>query len=306
MNRALVIGGGKDSLLLLETVRRFPLETVVADRNPAAPGALAATRHLPVGTEDPAPVLAAVREIPGTVVAVLTRASGQAAITAAKVAAALKLPGAGEAAERVIRKDRLAGFCRSARIPHPGIVDPGSGTPEPPLVVKPAFGRVGKAGVALVRTRRELPAALAAARAASSDGRAVVERFLPGRDISLLGYVLGGLYTPWRFLEEVNRFDTGGGLVHERFQVDPALESGAQDRLVRLAEQVALAGKIDSSPMLVSFRLQDDGGAAVVELNLDFGGEGVLERTRDANGSPFIRDYLAGLQDRTPAWRKAG
>jgi biotin carboxylase len=295
------------------------LKTLVVDKDPAAPGARAADLHLPVGTASSVSILSTLASYAGTdtaigqwsIVAVVTRSSGHAAIATAQVAARLGLPGAGGSVERLIRKDGLADLCREAGIPHPGIavVEVGetidADRHDSPCVVKPAFGLSGKVGVTCIQAGSDPGGAIATARKEAPDGVVVLERYLPGRDITLLGYVLESRFTSFRFLEEKNSFGPAGDLRHDRFEADPELEEEERSSMTGLAEQLAVAAAVGCSPMLVSFRLQEDGETAPVEVNLDFGGEGVLERSQDQEGSPFIRAYLNGLREHTAQWGDA-
>lgn len=133
-----------------------------------------------------------------------------------------------------------------------------------PVIVKPS--RVGSTvGLTFVETRTQLPAAIARARAFDSD--VLVERVLPGRELTV--GVLGG-----DALEVGEIVVTGGvfdfeskytaGIASEQFPAP--IESDLRERLRDLALEVHLTLRLRDFSR-VDFRLDDEGRPSCLEAN---------------------------------------
>jgi biotin carboxylase len=192
--RLLVLGAGPAQLGLLEAASERGVWTAVADRDPAAPGFRLADRRCIVSTEDEPAIerLAAALDLDG----IIAPGTDWPVAVAARVAEKLALPHPVTAATAVLATNKLRQreALDGAGVPQPrwqAVTDTAEIDLELPLVVK-APDRQGQKGLSLVRTREELPAAIAAARTASRNGVAIVEELVDGPEVTVIGFSTGG------------------------------------------------------------------------------------------------------------------
>ena len=198
----LVVGGGIEVVPGIQLAKRMGLYTVVTDRNPEAPGIVAADDHIVVSTYD---VEATVREalryhesvkpIHG-VISIGT----DVPLTVANVAHQLGLPGIPvEVARLSVDKLAMKDKFRADGVPVPWyaavdslgdlrgvIAERGF-----PLVLKPVDSR-GARGVLRLTADVDLKWAFELSRSYSATGRVMVEEFLEGPQVSTESLVLEG------------------------------------------------------------------------------------------------------------------
>jgi len=203
----LFIGGGMEALPGIEKARDLGLHVVVSDMNPQAPGMLAAHGQLLASTYDVAATLKAaihyhqqVRPIDG----VMCLAT-DVPLTVAAVAADLGLPGipvevAARAMNKLAMKQKFA--ADGVAVPWFSTVESAdhlqhlAGEHGLPLVLKPVDSRGGR-GVQRLTPEVDLATAYERAVFHSPGGRVMVERYLPGPQISTESIVLDGIcHTP--------------------------------------------------------------------------------------------------------------
>lgn len=199
----LFVGGGVEALPGIEQAKALGLHVVVSDMNPRAPGLLAADAHLLVSTYDEAATVAAARnyhEKAHRLDGVMCVAT-DVPLTVAAVAADLDLPGiplatAQRAMDKLAMKDKFTADgvpvpwyspVHSAQALTAIVAEQGL-----PLVLKPVDSRGGR-GVQRLMPGCDLTAAFGRAHEHSTTGRVMVERYLPGPQISTESIVLDGV-----------------------------------------------------------------------------------------------------------------
>ena len=196
----LVIGGGAESVPGIERILALGLRVAVVDGNPTAPGLALAHERLVVSTYDCAGVADAAwalhQSLPiGGVLSIAC----DVPLTVATVADRLQLPGItqGTAAlcmDKLAMKNR---FCQTG-VPIPwfeALESPAQLTAAVQrcgsVVVKPVDSR-GARGVLLVDASVDCDWALQEARTASPSGRAMLEQYLEGPQLSTESVILDG------------------------------------------------------------------------------------------------------------------
>jgi biotin carboxylase len=208
--RLLVLGAGAGQLGLLEAARQRNLFVVAVDRNPAAPGFRFADRRAIISVEDEPQIdrLAVAERVDGIIapgidwpVAIAARIAERLALTHPIDAAAAVL-----ATSKLRQREQLA----AAGVPHPRHVV--CSTPEEareaaqgfgyPCVVK-APDRQGQKGLVLVRRKRQLDDAFALAHGESRSSVVLVEELVPGREVTVNAFSVGGRFTPLTVTDRV-------------------------------------------------------------------------------------------------------
>ena len=160
-------------------------------------------------------------------------------------------------------------------------LDPNAPIPDPlplpfPLFVKPVSAHLSQLAFP-VRDRRELDAALGAARAQLDrvaafdeelEGRSfhlmLVEELLEGRLVTFEGFMHAGKMTAIGVTDSVLH---PNGISFVRFDYPSALPSDVSDRLCEIAEVLMPALGFDDSLFNIEFFVEADGTAKIVEVN---------------------------------------
>ncbi len=304
-NYVVVIGGGKNSVLVVDKIHKLGLKALVVDRNSNAPGITCANEKIILSTYKSKPIIRELIKFQShqKIVAVATRSSGIPVITAAEIADVLNLPGPGKEAARILTyKDSFAKLCAKRGIPTAGIqlLDfqriQEQVSRYIPCVIKPTLGLVGKKGVRLILKESEIDSAVESARQASLSKNVLIEKYIPGIDISLISMVYDRELYPCFYLREKNKFDKEGKVDFNGFYLFDELKNREKKELVKIAKRIVEAADVKFSPFLISFRLMDNKKAIPVEVNLDFGGENVLDEVvPQKTDFDFIKCYLESI-----------
>lgn len=297
--RILVLAGGHDQADFIDALKARGHEALLADYYPEPPARAHADRHFRISTLDEGAVLEVARAERVDMVA--TACTDQALLTAARVSDELGLPfylGPDKALELTDKEKMksvlLAGGVPTARgavAAAPEEVDVGA-LGGYPLVVKPCDCNSSK-GVVRVGGDEELKEALAAAVGLSRSGRAVVEAFLPGREVSVDAWV-DAEGRPQVLCASESRKISGEGngfvICGSSYPAlsDPA-EAGAVEGLVGSA---AAAFGLRGCPLLVQ-AMVGGGSAAVIELSARMGGGTKHRLVRRASGVDVMAAYVS-------------
>ena len=195
--RLLVLGAGPAQLGLHRAARERGLFVIACDRDPTAVGFEYADRRAVVSVEDEAAIsqLARAEQVDGIIAPGIDWPVAIAARLAAH--AGLPHPVTPETAALTVLKHRQRKRLAEHGVPQPRwqvTTEAGEGLPLP-AVVKPV-DRQGQKGLAVVRGRAELGEAIAAAVEASRNGLALVEELVPGPEVTVNAFSVGGVFHP--------------------------------------------------------------------------------------------------------------
>ena len=201
--RLLVLGAGPAQLGLLATARARELHVIAVDREPSAPGFRYADRRAIVSTEDESGIerLAGAERVDGLIAPGIDWPVAIAARVAQRLA--LPHPIAPETAILSTSKLRQRERFAEAGVPQPAY-EVCSGAAEAaeaaqrigfPCVIK-APDRQGQRGLTLVGSADEVEEAVKIALDASRSATLLVEELVPGREVTVNAFSVGGRFTP--------------------------------------------------------------------------------------------------------------
>ena len=283
MKTLLIISAGIESIGGIELAKSMGLHVVVSDMNPDAPGFAIADDQLLASTYDVEATVAAahayyedVRPLDG----VMCIAS-DVPLTVASVAAALGLPGIPVESAR-LATDKLAMKQRFAAdgVPIPWFSPVSSAeqlhelvaTQGLPLVIKPVDSR-GSRGVLRLTPGVDLDWAYEIARGHSPTRRVMLERFLPGPQVSTESLIIEGqAYTPGfsdRNYEYLERYaphiiENGGQLPSH---LDGATQQAVRDLVQQAAASMGIRNGVVKGDIVVT-----NGQPHVIELAVRLSG----------------------------------
>lgn len=299
--RLLVLGAGPAQLGLLEAARRRGLWLAVVDRDTAAPGFRHADRRCILSTEDEQAIerLADALGIEG----IVAPGTDWPVAVAARIAARLGLAHpidpqtAVLATNKIRQRERLA----EAGIPQPRSFIVGGEDPLPdvafPCVVK-APDRQGQKGLTLVREPAELGVAVDTARSAARSGLALVEELVDGPEVTVVGFSVGGAFTPLTVTDRVVADPPAFGVALAH--VWPSHGGGQSPDVA--GEAVSALG-IENGPSYTQIRI-GPAGPQVIEVAARLGGGHDAELVELATGVPLndlAIDAALGLPVEAPA-----
>ena len=278
--RLLVLGAGPAQLGLHRAARERGLYVVSCDRDPTAVGFEHADRRAVVSVEDEAAVsqLARAEEVDGIIAPGIDWPVAIAARIAAH--AGLPHPLAPEAAALTVLKHRQRKCLAEHRVPQPRwevatVADDGLPLPA---VVKPV-DRQGQKGLAVVEDEADLGPAIAAAVEESRNGLALVEELVPGPEVTVNAFSVGGVFHPLTVTDRLTagREAFGVALAHVWPSAHPV--EGA----VEAARLAADALGVTDGPTYTQIVLGPE-GPRVMELAARLGGGHDAELCRVALG----------------------
>jgi biotin carboxylase len=281
--RLLVLGAGPAQLGLLEAAQARGHWVAVVDRDPAAPGFRFADRRCILSTEDEPAIerLVPALEIGGIVspgtdwpVGVAARIAERAGLPHPITPATAVL-----ATNKLRQRERLA----DAGVPQPRwwVVGNGDDIPrvEGPVVVK-APDRQGQKGLTLVQRADELPEAVERARNAARSGIALVEEFVDGPEVTVVGFSVGGAFAPLAVTDRVVADPPAFGVALAH--VWPGEVSDTLQVSDTVSRALAAIG-VEHGPSYTQLRVGPD-GPQVIEVAARLGGGHDAELVEAATG----------------------
>jgi carbamoylphosphate synthase large subunit len=279
LERLLVLGAGPAQVGLLAAARARRLFVIAADRDARAPGFAFADRRAIVPADDEPMLerLAEAERVDGVIAAGPEAPVGAAARVAARLG--LAHPLSPEAAVLSSSKLRQRERLDAARIPQTAwqVVSAPDEVVRVPCLVRPP-DRPGSRARSLVRSSRELRAALKSALRASRLGLCLVEEVVESPVVTVTGFSRDGVF---RALAATDRVD-GSEL----------WESEHATLAAGLAQAAVEALEIREGPTVTRVRLDPD-GPKVLDLNACVG-PGEAELCRAALGIDLYGLALAG------------
>jgi biotin carboxylase len=294
--RLLVLGAGPAQLGLLEAARAHGIWTAVCDRDARAPGFELAGRRCLVSTEDEAAIerLATALDLDG----VIAPGTDWPVAIAARIAQRLGLPHpltpatATLATHKLRQREALA----AAGVPQPRWQAVGDELPElgAPCVVK-APDRQGQKGLSLVLDDGELDDALALARRTSRTGIALVEEYVEGPEVTVIGFSSGGEFVPLAVTDRLTADPPAFGVALAHVWPSPYAEAAAE-----VTRRAVEALGIEDGPSYTQLRI-GPGGPDVIEVAARLGGGHDAELVEAVTGVDLNWLALAAALGRTPS-----
>jgi len=284
MKTLLMVNGGLEAVPGIRLAREMGLHVVVSDQNPQAPGFAWAHDRLLASTYDVEATVAAARRYHRQVRPLdgVMCLAADVPLTVAHVAAGLGLPGislesAFLASDKLAMKRKFAAdgvpvpwFSEVASLTHLRDLVTQQGFP---LVLKPVDSR-GARGVLRLLPEVDLPWAYQESLRYSPTGRVMVERFLPGPQVSTESIMMDGVaYTPGfsdRNYEYLERF--APNIIENGGELPSFLPPSIQKAVHRVVQQAAISMSIsegvvkgdivvsDSIPYVIELAARLSGG----------------------------------------------
>lgn len=282
------LGAGKSQEMVITTAKGLGYTVVAVDKNPLAPGFKIADIAINKSTYDASAIIQYLNLLEGQYrcAGVINRSSGPPVVVAAKLSERFNIPGVPvNSANTIVNKNLLRQACLRYGIPHPKFytrpVTEVGHTEELqfPIIVKPGLSLVGKSGITVVRSHANMDAAIKHAVGNTINGEIIFEEYLTGSDIALVSFVQNKKIYPICFLKELNSESDDGTISGCGFRTYPPSEDNAlESSILELSQEIVDIFDINRSAFMASYRVDLSGGAKLIEIHLDLGGDLLIEK----------------------------
>ncbi|HEY2326931.1 MAG TPA: hypothetical protein VGH52_05545 [Gaiellaceae bacterium] len=305
--RLLVLGAGPAQLGLLEAAERRGIWLAVVDRDPAAPGFRHAHRRCILSTEDEPAIERLVEALQAD--GIVAPGTDWPVAVAARVAERFALPHpitpatAVLATNKIRQRERLA----EAGVPQPRSWVIGAADPLPdadlPVVVK-APDRQGQKGLTLVKEQSDLAGAVETARSVARSGLALVEELVDGPEVTVVGFSVGGVFTPVLLTDRVVADSPAFGVALAHVFPATAVPGTVQllEDVPGTVDRAVAALGITDGPSYTQLRVGAD-GPQVIEVAARLGGghdAELAERVTGVSLNDLAIDCALGIPVETP------
>ena len=294
---ALVLGGTVPHVHLIELLKERGYYTVLLDYTPNPPAKEYADEHLPVSTLDNEAVLKVARERKASLV--ISTNVDQANVTCCYVSEKLGLysPYSYEIALDVTDKQRMKKIMWENNIPTSKYLQVGSLEEVEnlkltfPVMVKPADSNSAN-GVKRAYTQEELEKYLPDALRFSRNGKAIVEEFVTGKEISGYGVVVNGEAKLLMHQERVSVYDGEDKVIKCYASLAPSrISENAGIKAEKILTMIAQAFHLDNTPLFFQGIVNGD-DISVIEFAPRVGGGISFQTIKDATGYDIIAAAL--------------
>lgn len=290
---AIVLGGTVPHVHLIKLLKKRGFYTVLLDFTPNPPAKDYADEHLPVSTLDKDAVLEVARIRKASLV--ISTNVDQANVTCCYVAEKLGLtePYSYETALDVTDKQRMKrimwenGIPTSRYVQVGSIEDIGALNLKYPLMVKPADSNSAN-GVKRVHTEEELKKNLPDALRFSRNGKAIIEEFVSGKEISAYGVIVDNKAKVIMHQERVTVYDGDDKVIKCYASLAPSrISKSAEAKAEQILTRIAVAFHLNNTPLFFQGIVSGD-DISVIEFAPRVGGGISFQTIMDATGYDII------------------
>ena len=300
---AIVLGGTNPHIELIRQLQSRGYFVVLADYLPNPPAKRFADIHEQISTLDQNVVLEAAKRYSASLV--ISACVDQANITACYVAEALGLtkPYSYQTAREITNKGVMKSVMTQHGVPTTRYLylDAGEEITEFdlrfPVMVKPADSNAAS-GVKKAENREQLADYLKQAKAFSRTGRAVVEEFFAGTEISAYCFIERGQAKLIMASERISVIEGENRVLKCYATVTPpAVSAAAMGKVRNAAEQIAHAFHLDNTPLHVQALISGD-EISIIEFAPRVGGGISYETIRNMTGFDIISATIDSYLER--------
>ena len=294
---AVVLGGTIPHVHLIELLKERGYYTILLDYTPNPPAKEYADEHMLVSTLDNKAVLNVARERKANLV--ISTNVDQANVTCCYVSEKMGLysPYSYETALNVTDKQRMKKIMWDNNIPTSRYIQVGSLKEVEnldltfPVMVKPADSNSAN-GVKRAYTQEELEKDLPDALRYSRNGKAIVEEFVTGKEISAYGVVLNGEAKLLMHQERISVYDGEDKVIKCYASLAPSRVSDAAANMAEhILTMIAKAFYLDNTPLFFQGIVNGE-DISVIEFAPRVGGGISFQTINDATGYDIIAAAL--------------
>jgi hypothetical protein len=290
----LVIGGSIDNILIVKKLKLAGFRVVLIDRNPFCVARQYCDVFEEISTFDYEPQMALLQRY--SVFYCVTRSTGIAAKNCYRLNEILFFGQASSLADTILNKGKLSLFCADNEILYPrtqiACKDSQKTRFQRPFVIKPIYEKIGKVTTFKVSVSEDFNDFIDRSNINSYVHQSIIQEYIDGDDYSLIGYVHNQKYVNFGLFYEKNTI-LEGKVKHDGFFLDHVL---GLEPFMEIASKIAKMIYIPLCPLNIGFRVSE-GCVVLLECNLDFGGERVIEDLLSTCELDLLGNFFAELKN---------
>lgn len=289
-NYILCIGGGKDVPYLLKKISEN-YKIVLVDQNINAPAKKYSNIFINCSYFDFKKIYNDLKKnkIHNLIKSIIFRSTGEITFKIQKLFKMLKIEYMPKKSAKILTyKNELVNFCNKNNILTPHTfrkIDNNIFQKYSTLLIKPALAS-GKRGIKIVKNNKNLYKAINLSKSLSANKKALIQSFVEGRDIGLIGQCIKNKFEKIFFMEEF--MDLKKKRIYlNSIMAQPNIDLKQKLKCISIAKKICKTLKIKKSQINFQFKVSDK-QIYLIEVHLNFPGDQILENLY----SGFKKDIL--------------
>lgn len=306
----LCIGGGKDVPFLLKNVDK-KTKIILVDKNPKNPSIKFSKYFINTSYYNFKKIINYLKQenLQFKVKNIIFRTTGNIMFKIAYLYELLNInfmpP---ESAKILTHKNKLSKFCHSNKIPFPKSYSNINCIKNEnlPVFLRPALSS-GKRGLKIVSEKKKLKKNILKVKKISENDICLIEEYIKGRDIALIGQCTNNKFYPTLFMEEILKKNQRPLI--QKIIGNPEISNEVKSQCINIAKKLCKLLKIKKTQFNLQFKLNDKNELFLIEIHTNFAGDHILENLykgfKDKNFfSNQLNNFLCNKQIRYPTFRR--
>lgn len=293
LKKILVIGGSTDNVLICKLLKENNLEIILIDVNPNCPARAYSDHYENISTYKFNEQIQLIDKY--NIDYCVTRCNGIPARNTFHLNEIIVNGKKSNIAENLLNKFHLSKFCKEKNIKYPKTLMAEKNIKDLemtfPIILKPIYEKEGKITTFKISDSAQIDNHINKSNANSSVNQSIFQEYLEGNDFSLIGYVDKSKYYELGFFKEKNNFNEIE-LEHSGFET---AKINLKKDFLEIAQKISACIKIPLSPLNIGFKVCAH-ETFLLECNLDFGGEKVLEKLVSSSNEELLNNYFEKLE----------
>lgn len=303
----IVLGGGKSQFPFIESGLKLGYKIILIDKNKKSIGVKKSDIFINESTHNVNSIIKKIKELDIKISGLIARTTGNALYTAAAINEHFKLIGVNkELVEISISKSKLRDFLNKAQISSPQgenvkSISSTNGhnlfSKYNAVVVKPEITVVGKKGIYLCKTAKEINDKIPITKMCSFNNHAEVQKYIDGKDSCLLVWFSSGKYEILLSWDEHNSFQKNSKKLVGNYISMPAnkLTNKSKKFITKCCEKFSKRFCEISFLLAFSFRFDNKGEGYLIEVHADLTGDLILEKLAPKSTGENFFDKIIDL-----------
>jgi hypothetical protein len=182
-----------------------------------------------------------------------------------------------KSAEILTFKNKLSNFCNKNKILMPKIYKDVNRIKKKnlPIFLRPALSS-GKRGLKIIRDKKFLKKEYKNTLSFSENNKVLIEEFIEGRDIGLVGQCIKSKFRPTLLVEEIINLKEKRPLI-KKLIGEPKVEKNIRKKCIEIANIITKKLLIKKSQLSLQFKLDKSNQVYLIETHINFPGDHILE-----------------------------
>lgn len=288
------LGAGSSQLPLIQKAKK-KFDLIIVDKNINSPAKKYANKFINVSIEDTKKIIKKIKDHKinkKNIIGVINRCSGKSILTMTMLQKYLMKDHSDlNSIKKLLDKNKFVSICKKNKILIPTTYNLNNLKDETkfPIIIKPSQASIGKTGIFIVRNLKELNKKLPLSRKFSQDKKVIIQKFINGKDIVVIGAVKKKKFFLLGVIDEINKVQNNSIKRHCFKYPSKNIKEANKSKIFDITKNIINKLKLNNVPLNLSFRINAE-GIYLIEINLEISGELIHEKlfkTKDKTFSSF-------------------